>query len=144
MHEKQFLKQLDEDRVLHAIGEAEKQTSGEIRVYVSHKERHDAMEYAKRRFRELGMAKTKNRNAVLIYLVPRTQQFALYGDAGIHERCGEDFWKGIAGEMSRLLKAGQFTDAIVDAVKKVGQALARTFPPDGENPNELPDAIVRD
>lgn len=144
MEPKEFIHHLDEKRILAAIDEAEKHTSGEIRVYVSKKERHDAMEWAQKRFHELGMDRTKRRNAVLIYIVPRTQQFAIYGDAGINERCGPEFWKNIVSAMVPRMKAGQFTDAIIGAVTDTGHALARFFPPEGENPNELSNEIARD
>ena len=43
MHHREFISQLAEQRIVKAIGDVEKKTSGEIRVYVSHKERHDAL-----------------------------------------------------------------------------------------------------
>ena len=105
MHHNEFISQLDEQRLVEAIGEAEKKTSGEIRVYISHKERHDALAFAKKRFDQLGMFKTKHRNAVLIYIVPRTRQFAVIGDAGIHAQCGDVFWNEIVAHISKTLRA---------------------------------------
>jgi uncharacterized membrane protein len=140
----EFISTLDEQRIVSAIADAEKKTSGEIRVYVSHKERHDALEFAKKRFDQLGMFKTKHRNAVLIYFVPRTQQFAVIGDAGIHAQCGDGFWNDIVARMTERLKAGEFTEAIIHAISETGAALAKHFPPDGDNPNELPNEIARD
>ena len=144
MNERDFLQRLDEARIVKAIADAEDKCSGEVRVYVSHKERHNVMEFAKKRFSELGMTKTRNRNGVLLYIVPRTQQFAVLGDVGIHEKCGDEFWRTIASGMSGRMKAGQFTEAIVEAIAAIGNALARHFPPDGDNPNELPNRIVTD
>lgn len=144
MEPKEFIHHLDEKRILSAINEAEQHTSGEIRVYISKKDRHDAMEWARKRFHELGMDRTRRRNGVLIYIVPLTQQFAIYGDAGINERCGADFWNSIVAAMVPRMKAGQFTEAIIGAVKDTGRALAQFFPPEGENPNELSNEIARD
>jgi uncharacterized membrane protein len=144
MHHKEFITQLDERRIETAIAEAEKQSSGEIRVYISHKERHDAMEFARKRFQELGMFKTRERNAVLIYIVPRTQQFAVLGDNGIHEKCGDAFWQQVVAGMQERFKNAQFTDAIVQAVQEVGTALQRHFPRRGDDTNELPNQVARD
>ena len=127
-----------------AIGEAEKKTSGEIRVYVSHKERHDALAFAKKRFQQLGMFKTAQRNAVLIYIVPRTQQFAVLGDIGIHQKCGDDFWKRIADGLSSGMKEGRFTEAITGAIREISAVLQKHFPATGENKNELPNEIAGD
>ena len=144
MHHKEFISQLDEQRIVRAIGDAEKKTSGEIRVYISHKERHDALAFAKKRFDELGMFKTKQRNAVLIYIVPRTHQFAVFGDTGIHEKCGDAFWKQIAAGMAQRMKAGQFTEAIVAAIGEVGGALQQHFPASRDDTDELSNEIARD
>ncbi len=144
MHHKEFITQLDEQRIVQAIGEAEKKTSGEIRVYISHKERHDALTFAKKRFQELGMSKTKQRNAVLIYIVPQTRQFAVLGDMGIHQKCGDAFWKEIVSAMSQRLKEDKFTEAIVEAIHNVGVVLQKHFPASREDINELPDEITRD
>src|SRR6188508_3243709 len=141
MDHKVFISQLDEQRILDAIRGAEKMTSGEIRVYISHKERHDALAFAKRRFRELGMMKTRERNAVLIYIVPRTQQFAVVGDTGIHQKCGNEFWQKIASGMSQRMKENRFTDAIVSAIEEAGSALQSHFPRQPNDRNELPDEI---
>ena len=144
MNPKEFISQLDETRIVNAIAEAERRSSGEIRVYVSHRKRTDPLTFAQKRFVELRMNKTRHRNAVLIYLVPRTRQFAVVGDAGIHQKCGDLFWQQISAGMSQLLKQGRFTEALLDAIQKVGDALARHFPRGNDDQNELPDQIIRD
>ena len=135
---------MEEARIVGAIAEAERKSSGEIRVYVSHRKRTDPLAFAQKRFLELGMTNTRHRNAVLIYLVPRTRQFAIVGDRGVHEKCGDAFWRDVTARMTDLLKQGRFTDAILNAILKVGDVLARNFPRDSEDQNELPDQIVRD
>ena len=144
MKPREFISRLDEARIIDAIAEAERKCSGELRVYVSHRKRTDPLAFAQKRFLELGMTNTRHRNAVLIYLVPHTRQFAIVGDRGIHEKCGDAFWQEVTARMSDLLKQGRFTDAILDAIQKVGEVLARNFPRDSDDQNELPDQIVRD
>lgn len=144
MKHNEFISQIDEQRIIRAIGSAERKTSGEIRVYVSRKKRHDALTFARRRFEQLGMARTKHRNAVLLYIVPLTRQFAVVGDTGIDEKCGEEFWKQIVSAMSSQMRDGKFTEAIVDAVQTIGTILLRHFPAAGDDINELPDAVTGD
>jgi uncharacterized membrane protein len=144
MKPKEFLEQLDEQRIVDAITAAERATSGEIRVYVSHKPRQEVMAAAERRFVKLGMTKTRHRNAVLIYFAPVVRKFAILGDAGVHEKCGEDFWKETSAVMSEQLRQGRFTDAILAAVVRVGELLARHFPPEAGDRNELPNEIAHD
>lgn len=144
MQHREFISQLDEQRIVRAIGDVEKTTSGEIRVCLSRKERHDALAFAQKRFRQLGMFKTRHRNAILIYIVPRTRQFAVLGDVGIHQKCGEEFWKQIARGMSAKMKERKFTEAIVEAIQTAGRALQQHFPATRSDTNELSDAIARD
>ncbi|MGV3532514.1 MAG: TPM domain-containing protein [Chthoniobacteraceae bacterium] len=140
-----FLHQLDEPSVVKAITEAELQTSGEIRVFVSEAEIEaaDVIPRAKARFEKLGMTATRDRNAVLLYFVPKSQKFAIIGDTGIHEKCGQPFWDEVAAEMHRLFQEHKFTDAIVGTVQKVGTVLARHFPIRHDDTNELPNRVER-
>jgi uncharacterized membrane protein len=144
MHPKEFINQLDETRIVSAIAEAERRSSGEIRVYVSHRKRTDPLAVAQKRFIKLGMTKTHHRNGVLIYLAPRTRQFAIVGDRGVHEKCGDDFWREVSAGMTDLLRQGKYTEAILEAIRRVGEVLGRHFPRDPDDQNELPNQIVRD
>lgn len=144
MKVKEFLNQLDDKRIVAAIAESERQTSGQIRVFISNKEIEDPYERAKARFISLGMDKTSNRNAVLIYFAPRSHKFAVIGDTGVHERCGNAFWTQLIATMQGSLKNQQFTEAVVIAVEKCGALLAEHFPPDSNGTNELPNEVERD
>ena len=94
MKTKHFVQALDHARITAAIAEAERATSGQIRVFVSHRDVDDALAAARERFAKLGMEKTAARNAVLIFLAPEARKYAVVGDEGIHGRCGADeFWK---------------------------------------------------
>ncbi len=139
----EFLEQLDDAKIVAAIGEAEQRSSGEIRVYVSHKKREDALAAAHVRFQKLGLTKTRHRNAVLIYFAPITRQFAIVGDVGIHQKGGDDFWRDSSAAMSAQLKQGKFTEAVVDAIRKTGALLEEHFPRDPDDRNELPNEVER-
>jgi len=136
-----FLKQLDEPRIVAAIKDAEAGTSGEIRIFVSRREVDDPVAQAERHFADLGMTKTKHRNGVLIFFAPLSQRFAIVGDHGIHEKCAH-CWIDVIASSLPLLKAGQFTEAITRAIREVGLLLARHFPPEPGDRNELPNTIA--
>jgi uncharacterized membrane protein len=89
------------------------------------------------------MTATRDRNAVLLYFVPKSQKFAIIGDTGVHEKCGQAFWDEVAAEMHRLLREHKFTDAVIGTVQKVGAVLARHFPFRGDDTNELPNRVER-
>jgi uncharacterized membrane protein len=144
MHPTDFLKQLDDEKIVAAIAEAERGTSGEIRVFISHRARPDALAAARIRFRKLGMHRTRHRNAVLLYLSPRTRSFAIFGDTGVHEKCGDDFWKKTAAQFSGDIGSLPMNEAVIRAVRTLGGVLAEHFPAQQGDPDELPNRIERE
>ena len=144
MKTKEFLKQLQHDHVVAAIREAEQKTSGEIRVFISHKKIEDAVAAAQAAFVRLGMTKTHHRNGVLIFVAPQARKFAVIGDEGVHKRCGDEFWQAMASEMSGYFKKSEFTQGILHGVRKAGELLAAHFPRLPDDRNELPDSIAHD
>ena len=144
MKSREFLKRLHHDEVVSAIREAEKKTSGEIRVFITSKAVDEPLEIAKRHFVDVGMEKTRERNAVLIFVAPLTQKFAVVGDTAVHARCGEEFWGELAAEMRGHFRQSDFTQGLVHGVKKAGDLLAKHFPRKPDDKNELPDTIIRD
>ena len=144
MKANEFIARLDDAKVLKAIDAAEQKSSGEIRVFVSHRRVEDPLAAAQAHFEKLGMTNTRRRNGVLLFFAPVTQKFAVIGDAGIHEKCGGTFWEEISREMEEHLNSSRFTEAVLAAIKKVGDILAVHFPRDPADDDELPNQIVRD
>jgi len=145
MKPRHFLKVVEHDKIIRAIVAAETRTSGEIRVFVSHQNPRDVLVGASHWFKKLKMNRTPQRNGVLIFIAPRAHKFAIVGDRGIHSRCGEAFWLQIVNNMQVRLKKAEYTDALVDAVSRLGEFLARHFPAEpGERKNYLSDSIVEE
>ncbi len=144
MKAKEFLSQLQHDEIVTAIQKVEKTTSGEIRVFISRHEPDDPVKAAQVEFARLKMDKTPEKNGVLIYVAPRAHKFAVIGDAGVHERCGDEFWTRVAAEMTGHFKRGEFTEGILHGVKKAGELLAEHFPRKAGDRNHLPDDIAGD
>lgn len=128
MHPKKFTKQLPHDTIVAAIREAEQKTSGEIRVLISHKSVEDPVAMAQKEFVRLGMASSPEKNGVLIFVAPRTHKFAVIGDAGVHAKCGDEFWRELAKVMTEYFRRSEFTEGIIHGVRKAGQLLAEHFP----------------
>ncbi len=144
MRTKDLFSKLDHDRITAAIQRAEKHTSGEIRVYVSHRKVSDPRHAAAHQFVKLGMDKSKHRNAVLIFIAPESQNFAILGDTAVHAQCGETFWEDVAGAMRELFRQGKFTEGIVHGIDTAGKLLAQYFPVDGADHPRQPDLIVEE
>ena len=144
MRPRHFLKQIGHDDVVAAIRAAEQRTSGQIRVFISHKPVEDPVAAAQAAFMRLGMEKTRDRNAVMIFLAPRTHKFAVIGDAGVHEKCGDAFWSELARAMTEHFRKSEFTRGILHGVQTAGALLAQHFPRRPDDRNELPDSIAHD
>jgi uncharacterized membrane protein len=128
MKPRHFLKQLEHDRIVAAIADAEKKTSGQIRVLVSHRVVDDPVASAGKEFQHLGLHRTPQRNAVLIFVAPRSHRFAVIGDQGVHEKCGEAFWTELTAAMSGHFKQGKFTEGLLHGIARAGELLAAHFP----------------
>jgi uncharacterized membrane protein len=138
-----FIRQLEHDRIVAAIKTAETTTSGQIRVFLQRGTfEEDALERAQKKFIQLGMQKTAERNAVLIFVAPRMQKFAVVGDEGVHEKCGEKFWQELVARMREHFLREDFTEALLEAVEAAGALLAKHFPKTGDSKNELPDDVI--
>jgi len=141
MQQKEFLALLDQQRVIDAIGVAEKQTSGEIRVHIQPKAQGDIRAVAERTFERLGMTKTALRNGVLLFIACEEQRFTILGDSGINEKVSAGFWDEIAAKLTIRFKAGEFTDGIVEAIHSAGDALRHDFPRGEGDVDELTNEI---
>jgi uncharacterized membrane protein len=134
MKPRHFLKQLEHDRIVSAIADAEKNTSGQIRVLVSHRKIDDPVAAAGKEFQRLGLQRTPYRNAALIFVAPRSHRFAVIGDQAVHEKCGDAFWTELTAAMTGHFKQGQFTEGLLDGIARAGELLAAHFPRDPIQP----------
>ena len=143
MRTREFLSKLEHDRIIQAIHEAESKTSGEIRVLIQRgKLKSDPLVAAQRKFHRLGMHKTRERNAVLIFVAPRVHKFAIVGDQAIHEICGDELWQRVVEGMRTHFQNEKFSDALIEAVKEIGSMLERHFPKTSDDTNELPNDVI--
>lgn len=134
----------EEARIASAIRAAERGTSGEIRLYVEdYCQRDHPAERARELFQLFGMYNTQNRNAVLIYLAEKSRQFALWGDAGIHEKVGNQFWEEEKKLLREYLQRDEAAEGVSKVILLVGDRLRQYFPNDEKTDiNELPDEII--
>jgi uncharacterized membrane protein len=141
---KDFFSEEEKKQIVVAIGEAEKQTSGEIRVYVESRCRFvDPIDRAAEVFAILKMDKTIGHNAVLIYLAVKDRQLAVFGDQAIHDKVGEIFWQQEVQHMLSHFQKDHYANAVAKVVLDIGEALKLHFPYDRQTDvNELPDDIV--
>lgn len=136
-----LLRTIDKDRITEAIREAEKHTSGQIRVSVSPLFWGDVHKAAEKAFVRMGMTATKDRNAVLFFVVPSRRKLVVLGDSGIHHKVGQQFWHDIVHMVLEHFRRGDFTGGLVKGIGAAGEQLRTQFPHDGRHSNELSDDV---
>ncbi|WP_394974877.1 TPM domain-containing protein [uncultured Croceitalea sp.] len=138
-----FLSFDEEQEIVNAILEAEKNTSGEIRVHIEASAKIDHFSRAQQVFHFLKMDNTKDENGVLLYVAVEDKKFVLYGDKGIDKAVPKGFWDDTKEVISHHFKTGNFKQGIVNGVLKAGKELEAHFPWNHNDTNELSDAISK-
>ena len=141
---KEFFSAQERKHVIEAIRLAEQTTSGEIRIFVESRCKFvDPLDRAAELFWSLQMDRTKDHNAVLIYIATRDHQVAIFADKGIHEKVGDIFWQKEVLAMITHFRENHYADALLEVIKDIGEALQIHFPYIREtDKNELPDDII--
>ncbi len=140
----QFFSVNDNEQIVQAIRNAEKATSGEVRVYVeSHNPMVNVIDRAAEIFFKLKMQETDDRNAVLLYIAIKDKELALFGDEGIYEKVGAAYWDNEVKNMIAQFSKENISNGIEQCVTNIGQVLKEKFPYNAAtDKNELPDDIV--
>ncbi|TMU55687.1 TPM domain-containing protein [Flagellimonas algicola] len=138
-----FLTYEEEQDIVTAILEAEKSTSGEIRVHIESSAKMDHFSRAQQLFHFLKMDNTKESNGVLLYVAVEDKKFVIYGDTGIYRAVPKGFWESTKEVISNHFKTGDFKQGIVEGVQRAGKELQVHFPWDQTDTNELSDAISK-
>ena len=141
---KNFFSAEEQQLIIEAIQNAERMTSGEVRVFVESKCSYmDAIDRAAELFFQLEMQKTDDRNAVLLYVAMKDRQLAVFGDEGIHKKVGNEYWNNEVHKMITNFNRENYAAGISEVVKDIGEALTKNFPFNNEtDKNELPDDLV--
>lgn len=137
-----FLTPEQEQNIVKAIGLAEFQTSGEIRLHTEQFcELDDTMQRALEVFYDLEMHLTQQQNGILIYIAYEDRKMAIVGDEGINNVVPKNYWDIIIHQMTTDFAAGHFEEGICKAVNDVGEKLKQYFPWNNDDKNELSDQI---
>lgn len=136
-----ILNREEDRRVVEAIKQAERNTSGEIKVHIENRCKGDVEERSLIVFNKLKLNETKLRNGVLIYLAVRDHKFAILGDEGINNVVGQGFWNDVKDLMLSHFKENRFADGLEQGIQRCGEKLKTYFPYQSDDINEIPDEI---
>lgn len=141
---KDFFSAEDKQRIVDAVRNAERMTSGEVRVFVESRCSYiDAIDRVTELFYKFKMDRTESRNGVLVYVAMKDRQLAVFGDVNIHNKVGAEYWSAEVKKMLSNFNRNNYTEGICEVVKDIGETLTAHFPFNNEkDKNELPDDIL--
>jgi uncharacterized membrane protein len=138
---RRFFSTEQEEAIVAAIREAEKNTSGEIRVHIEERCKADAYTRATQVFHQLRMDATKLHNGVLFYIATEDHKFAIVGDSGIDKKVPPGYWDSIRDGMQNKFRQGLFTEGLTEGIAATGHMLNEFFHFEKGDTNELSDGI---
>lgn len=136
-----YFTQVQQEAMIAAIQQAEKDTSGEIRIHIEKHCKKSPLDRAVEVFAELKMHKTALRNGVLVYIAVEDKKLSIIGDVGINTKVPANFWDGIKNDMVKNFQTGKICEGICEAIQETGKQLKQYFPCQEDDKNELTDDI---
>jgi putative membrane protein len=88
-----------------------------------------------------GMARTKNRAGVLIFVSLAEHYARIVADDGIASKVRQSVWQDAIDALLERAGADEIVEGLVIAVEKCGAVLAEHFPPETGDEDQLPDRI---
>jgi len=134
----------EKEQIRAAIHNAEKNTTGEVRVFVEHFCKHgDAVKRAAEVFHNMKMDETADRNGTLVYIAIKHKRLAIYADTGIYSLVEKGFWEQELQKMKDHFTKGAFADGLIGVILEIGAKLSEHFPAaEHLSKNEIPDELV--
>jgi uncharacterized membrane protein len=136
-----FFTKEQKEAIKIAVQQAEKETSGEIRLHIENVCEGDVLDRAATVFDKLGMTQTDQRNGVLFYVALKSHRFAILGDLGINAKVPQNFWESTKEIIIEHFKNGLFAEGLIEGITMAGKELKQWFPYQTDDANELPDDI---
>ena len=136
-----ILNREEDQRVVEAIRQAERNTSGEIKVHIENRCKGNVEQRSLFIFDKLKLNETQLRNGVLIYLAIKDHKFAILGDKGINDMVEDGFWNDVKDLMLNQFKEGRFAEGLEQGIMRCGEKLKAYFPYQSDDINEIPDDI---
>jgi len=136
-----FITEADKAVLVKEIESAELMTSGEIRVHIESNCSSDPVARAVAVFNTLKMYRTKDRNAVLIYIAFHSRKLAIIGDSGINAVVPEGFWDDVKEVLLWHFATGNVVEGLKQAIAMAGAKLKEYFPYQTDDTNEQSNEI---
>ncbi|MGH8279659.1 MAG: TPM domain-containing protein [Gammaproteobacteria bacterium] len=101
-----------------------------------------ASRLAKAQFYLQGVHTTREHSGVLFFVSLAEHYVEIVADSGIHEKLGAAHWRGIVDQFVTEVGQGKVVDGFVAAISACGAAMAKHYPPEPGNPDELYNGLI--
>ncbi len=101
-----------------------------------------AHEKALEQFYGRGLHLTRAHTGVMIFCALQERFVEVIADEGIYAKTDKALWNNTVQVLVKHIGGGDLTTGFEQAVEACGSALSFHFPPDADNPNELPDVLI--
>lgn len=139
---RKFLSKDEEERIVVAMGRAEKDNRGEVRVHLENRCLGDPLQRARTLFAQLGMVETAADTGVLLYVAHKSRKVAVFAGAGIHDAVADDAWQKLVDDVASACGQGKEVDGVCAAVDAIGDMLRAHVGGADEHGNELPNQVT--
>ncbi|MDQ7247689.1 TPM domain-containing protein [Dongia sedimenti] len=113
-----------------------------IRIVPVRRQRRLASRLAKLVFLQRGLASTPERCGVLFFVSRAEHYVEIVADRGIDQAVEPGAWQRIVDAFTAAVKRGEVEQGYLGAIEALGALLAQHYPPQGDNPNRIPDRLV--
>ena len=96
---------------------------------------------AMEQFVSRGIARTKERTGILIFVSLAERYARIIADEGIAGRVSQAEWQGAIDTLTGHMRDGRIADGFIAAIDRCGVVLATHFPSTGPERSELPDRV---
>ncbi|MBZ0203593.1 MAG: TPM domain-containing protein [Ignavibacteria bacterium] len=146
---RQYFSEDDLKDIRSAVNDVESKTIGEILLSFRNKKTllerlYSDHELAMKDFDTLGVARTKERTGILVFLIFEQRYFDIIADEGIYKKIPDDVWNEIESKLKEEFREKNYAAGIVALINRMGEILSHEFPvrADSANDDELNDEIV--
>jgi putative membrane protein len=101
-----------------------------------------AREAAEREFAARGLAETRGRTGVLVFVALAERHAEVIGDVAIADKIEDAEWRAIVDDLVDGFGRGAPAEGLVLAIGRIGALLARHVPPGTGDTDELPNRVV--
>lgn len=89
-----------------------------------------------------GLAKTKGRTGILLFISVLERQAVVLADEGIAKKLPQNYWENVVSLLLEGPRKGDWPGALERALRECGRILSDHFPAQGRLINELPNAVI--